>query len=276
MTSRLFAWSAAIVLFVWSAPSVLSASYILDGGFEAQASSQNLPHYALGPNGEKWGSAWGYPPSNFQSSWQGIVSTGSSWVGGQICRSEDFTTGWKHARSGDVFGIIKDRQTMSLTFTAVEDSVATLNWYDAGRNSWRQDTWYGRPNDYNVTITELAGGATQNIASFTSAPVGGTEANSNSNASDARFDLVNRQAWVARSSSSFSLSAGKTYTLSFNSLSPYLYNSSGFVVGVDDRTTLLDDISMTLSAPPAVPEPTTLAILGIGGTGMFLLRRRRR
>ena len=65
-----------------------------------------------------------------------------------------------------------------------------------------------------------------------------------------------------------------TYTLKFNSLSPY-YNDKDGVQQVDDRTTFLDDISLTALDISQVPEPSTLAIFGLGSLGLAFLRRRR-
>ena len=88
------------------------ASWITDGSFENQAVLQNNP-YTTQPDGEKWGAGWG--GSNWGwSSWQ--YNSNGVWIGGAIARTEDFAAGWKWARTGDVFGIIKDRQTMSQTF----------------------------------------------------------------------------------------------------------------------------------------------------------------
>jgi MYXO-CTERM domain-containing protein len=61
-----------------------------------------------------------------------------------------------------------------------------------------------------------------------------------------------------------------TYTLSFNSLSPYNYDLNGNITGVDDRSTFLDDITVTMGV---VPSPGALAVLGLGALGA---RRRRR
>ncbi|MBM3965121.1 MAG: PEP-CTERM sorting domain-containing protein [Planctomycetes bacterium] len=66
--------------------------------------------------------------------------------------------------------------------------------------------------------------------------------------------------------------SGRTYTLSFNSLSPYIRDSNGNITGIDDRTTLLDDISL-MSSAPTVPEPSTLAIFGLGSLGLAYLQR---
>jgi hypothetical protein len=62
--------------------------------------------------------------------------------------------------------------------------------------------------------------------------------------------------------------AGMKYTLSFNSLSPYVYDDNGNFIKTDDRSTFLDDISLTV-----IPAPGTAALLGLGG---LLAARRRR
>jgi hypothetical protein len=67
--------------------------------------------------------------------------------------------------------------------------------------------------------------------------------------------------------------SGVTYTLSFNSLSPYNYDSSGNVQGIDDRTTLLDDVQFSVTP---VPEPATVTVLGLGLLGSSLARRSRK
>ena len=246
--------------------SASAAIVVLDGSFENQAVSQNNP-YSLQPNGAKWGAGW----NNVSwSSWQNNFS--GAWSGGAIARTEEFATGWKWAHSGDVFGIIKDRQTMSQTFVADADATGSLSWYDANRSSWRNDTWFGRPNDYSVTITDNLGNI-QTIGNYTSQVYGGLEANSWTNTPDDRWTPANKQGWVARTGASFNLVSGRTYTLSFNSLSPYYTDSYGNIK-VDDRTTLLDDISL-MSSAPTVPEPSTLAIFGLGSLGLAYLQRRR-
>jgi hypothetical protein len=76
------------------------------------------------------------------------------------------------------------------------------------------------------------------------------------------------------------LTAGTTYTLSFNSLAPYYLDQFG-VTQVDDRTTLLDDIVLTSEPSPApvVPEaglaillPASARFRALGAA--FVLRRR--
>ena len=226
---------------------------------------QNNP-FELQPDGSKWGAGWGFPNSGW-SSWQNNFS--GAWTGGAIARTEDFTTGWKWAHSGDVFGIVKDRQSMSQTFTATEDAVGTLSWFDANRSSWRADTFFGRQNNYSVTITDALGN-TQVIGNYTSEVYLGLDSNSWINAGDDRFSLAGKQGWFAKSGATFILQAGMSYTLSFNSLSPFITDANGNVTGVDDRTTLLDDIVLTTQP---IPAPGAIALMGFGA--LAAARRRR-
>jgi hypothetical protein len=61
-----------------------------------------------------------------------------------------------------------------------------------------------------------------------------------------------------------------TYTLSFNSLSPEVYDEFGNFVKVDDRSTFLDDISLNTTV---LPSPGVIALAGIAG-GVTMRRRR--
>ena len=246
--------------FVFNASPVLSA-IILDGSFEDQAIAQNLPHYQV-VNGEKWGRArfGGWDAPGLESSWRAVVSgTNTVWTGGSIARTEDFAAGWKWAKAGAVFGIIQGNQTMSQKFTAATSGEGTLTWYDANRAAWRDIDWFGRPNTYSVTLLNDSTGTIQ-LGTFASKVAGG---NSYSDPpGDAWWTLDGKQGWYARSVSGFNLQAGMSYTLSFNSLSP------------DDRSTFLDDISLNLTST-IVPEPSTMAIFGLGSIGLAYLRRRR-
>ena len=242
------------------------ASWITDGSFEIQASSQSLPVYP-GPNGEQWGRAWngGWNAEGLASSWRAVDESKGAWTGGSICRTEDFASGWKWAQQGVVFGLIQGDQTMSQTFKAAKETTATLDWFESNRNSWRGDTWYGRESDYKVTITNLFGTPFyEESAEFRSRVHGGFELNSQTNASDARFDLENRQDWDPRSWTFSGLTDGGQYKVSFTGLN-----------GADDRTTLLDDIRLNGGGISQVPEPSTLAIFGLGSLGLAFLRRRR-
>jgi hypothetical protein len=240
------------------------AGLLLDGSFENQAVLQGNLGF-LQPNGERWGYNWGTPTS--ASSWQANVSGVGAWVGGSHALTEDFAAGWKRARTGNVFGIIQVRQTMSQKFTATESGIGTLSWFDANRAAWRGLDWFGRPNDYSVTITDSLG-RMQLIGNFTSEVAGG---NSYSGSGSGWWTTEGKSTWFAKSGTGFTLDAGMTYTLSFNSLSPYIYDVSGNITGVDDRTTFLDDISMRVVPP--VPEPSAMIAALIPAT--LLLRRRR-
>lgn len=250
-----------VLVFVGTSQNTLFANFIIGGDFENQAVQQALPFYELGPNGEKWGRAWNadWSEEGLVSSWRDI-QTGGDWGGdGAICRTEDFATGWKWARSGVVFGVLQAGRTLSQTFTATSNQTLQLSWHDANRNSWREDTWFGREASYQVSVTEVGLGTTVAQGNYTSQVYGGSDANSWNSVSDDRFTLENRKGWFAKSLVSFNVEAGKTYTVSFTGTSP------------DDRTTLLDDVSLV----NAVPEPGSLGLLSLGAIGCTLLRRRR-
>ena len=241
--------------------SCVSANFIVGGDFENQAVFQNLPHYQLGPNSEKWGRSWNgdWTPSGLESSWRAITP-GGDWGGtGAICRTEDFASGWKWARSGEVFGVLAVSNTLTQTFTATNTETLQLSWYDANRNSWRTDTWFGREASYQVSITDVAADTTVAEGDYTSQVYGGSDVNSQNNASDDRFLLANRKGWFSKSLVAFNVVAGKQYTVSFTGT-----NS-------EDRTTLLDDVSLV----SAVPEPSSLGLLSLGAIGCAFLRRRR-
>lgn len=252
---------ALVAAAIAAAPRQADANLLADGGFENQAVLQANPYY-LQTSGAKWGAAW----NNWGwSSWQSNFS--GAWSGGAIARTEEYAAGWKWAHGGDVFGIIKDRQTMSQTFTATESGEATVSWFDANRASWREITWFGRENNYSVTLTDTLGNV-QNIGSYTSVVAGGNEWSSP--AGDGWWTTEGKSTWFAKTGATVILQAGMTYTLSFNSLSPYLYDANGNITGIDDRTTFVDDISVTMGV---VPSPGALAVLGLGALGA---RRRRR
>jgi hypothetical protein len=164
-----------------------------------------------------------------------------------------------------VFGIIKDRQTMSQVFTATESGIGTLSWYDANRAAWRDIDCYGRPNDYSVTITDSLGNM-QLIGNYSSEVAGGNSWSSPPG--NGWWTTEGKSTWFAKSGTGFSLVAGMSYTLSVNSLIPEIFDDNGAFVKIDDRTTFLDDISLTV-----VPTPGAAALLGLGG---LLAARRRR
>ncbi len=261
MISTLSVRLAVLVpLTLFGAASAFGTPLILDASFERQAELQQARGWY--PNGTSvlYGASW----NNWGwSSWTGINGSGA-WKGGAIARTEEFAAGWKRAHTGGVFGIIKDRQTMSQTFTAIEDAIGTLSWFDANRPAWRNIDWYGRPNDYSVTLTDVIGNL-QVIGNYTS-QVAFDDGGWWTEAAKAR--------WYERIGKDIVLKAGMTYTLSFNSLSPYWYDQNGGR-HVDDRTTFLDDITLTTRATGvATPEPSSLVLVGIGVLVVAVARRR--
>jgi hypothetical protein len=251
----------------------VNASLILDGSFENQAALQSTP--GTGGSGIFSGRLVGAGWNNWGwTSWDPIDPGVGVWVGGTLARSEDFASGWKWAQDGGVFAMIRHRGTMSQTFVATEGGIGSLNWFDANRPSWRGDTWFGRPNDYSVTLTDAAG-VVQTIGYYTSQVYLGLESNSWNNWGDDRFSTAGKEGWFPRSATGFVLTAGSIYTLAFNSLSP-LYSDSNGITQSDDRTTFLDSISLSVS-PMQVPEAGTVGALGVVAlAGLSGWRRARR
>ena len=157
-----------------------------------------------------------------------------------------------------MFGIIQGDQKMSQTFTATTSGEGTLTWYDANRAAWRDIDWFGRPNTYSVTLTDSTGNI--QLGTFASKVFGGNSYSTP--VGNGWWTSEGKKGWYTRSASGFNLQAGMSYMLSFNSLSQ------------DDRSTFLDDISLTLTST-IVPEPSTMAIFGLGSIGLAYLRRRR-
>jgi len=141
-----------------------------------------------------------------------------------------------------------------------------LTWYDANRAAWREEDWFGRPNKYSVTLTDSSNNV-QTLGNFTREVAGGNSYSTP--VGTGWWTQAGKTGWYARSVSGFDLEAGMTYTLNFNSLSPYYEDVNGNQQ-VDDRTTFLDDINLT-----AVPEPSSLGLLSLGAIGCAFLRRRR-
>lgn len=286
--------SAGLVLMACMATGVATAgpNLIQDGDFEGYTS---LVSYQTGPGGEKWGKSWCYWSTAgdcLTSSWQNNNSSGA-WSGGQVDRTEDFAAGWKWARSGVIFGIIKDRMVMSqtFTFTGFEVSSGQLKWWDANRPSWRDNEIFGQPNPYKVTLTDNLGNQ-QVIGEYESKVASNLSeaevlANTYADRADDRWSDENKKKWFEKAGlNDFTLIPGRTYTLSFNSMSPPCPGgqncdpSAPSYNGFQDRTTFLDDIVLTaqpLGGPDPstqIPVPGSLLLLGLGGVLPFLLRRR--
>ena len=264
MNRLLLVSSAAVLLSGLGRAEANTINLLEDGGFETQGILMSVPVYSTGPSGEQWGRSWGSPSTSVSWTANAPVA-GAAWSGGSVDRTEDMAAGWKWAHSGSMFGIIKDRQTLSQTFTfsGTEVSVGSLSWFDANRAAWKDIDWFGRANSYNVTLTD-ASGSSLLIGEYTSEVAGGN--NYSTPVGNGWWTDEGKKTWFAKGSlNSFLLSPGNIYTLSFNSLSPY--NADG---STDDRTTFLDDILLT--ATP-VPEPETWLLMAVGGLLLAVQRR---
>jgi hypothetical protein len=160
----------------------------------------------------------------------GPACASSPWVGGGVIITNSGPWGGTAAASGSYYGFVQGTQIVSQTFTATANSTGIISWVDTNRTN------NGGPQSYEVSISD--GITTTNIGTYTSA-VG---------------------AFVGRTSSSFALTNGTAYTLSFTGLA------------VDDRTAFIDNVSI---ATTAVPEASTWAML-LAGFGLVGLAARRR
>lgn len=258
MKSNALTTSLTAAFLVTASAHAAVTNLITDGSFESQAVLQNNPYYQQA-DGARWGAAW----SNWGwSSWQS--NTVGAWTGGAIARTEEFAAGWKHARTGDVFGIVQTRGTLSQSVTATESGLYNLSWFDANRASWRNVEWFGQENDYSVTVTDALGNV-QTVGNYTSVVAGGNSYSSTPG--NGWWTTEGKTGWFAKTGTNVNLVAGMTYTVSFNSLSPYIFDGSGNITGVEDRTTFVDDISLSL-----VPTPGAAALVGLAG----LMTRRRK
>jgi hypothetical protein len=162
----------------------------------------------------------------------GPACTGGSWgPDSGVIISGSGPWGGTTTPDGTYFGFIQMRSVVAQTFTADANATGVVSWIDTNRGG------FGGIQSYDVTIFD--GTTTTLIGSYTSA-VGG---------------------WVNRSSSSFALVNGTTYTLSFIGLAQ------------DDSTSFID--SVALGTTP-VPEASTWAMLvaGFGLVGAAARRRR--
>ena len=155
----------------------------------------------------------------------------SVWVGNGVIHSGEGAWGGTVAPDGNYYGFVQGVSSLSQSFLATGTTAYVLSWLDAGRNALA-------PQTYGVSVSD--GVTTQNLGIFGTA-VG--------------------QPFGARTSSVFSLTAGTTYTLTFQ----------GLVAPGTDATSFIDKVVI---AP--VPEPATWVMMIAGlGVGGLLLRRRR-
>lgn len=132
---------------------------------------------------------------------------------------------------GRYFGFVQGTSVVSQSFTADANGTGIVSWIDTNRTN------NGGAQSYDVTIFD--GTTTTSIGSYTSAA----------------------GPWASRTSSSFSLVNGTTYTLAFTGLSQ------------EDRTSFIDSVSLaTLPVPEAATW--TMLIAGFGLVGAAARRRR--
>lgn len=137
------------------------------------------------------------------------------------------------AAEGSYFGFIQLTGVLAQSFTATENGTATVSWLDTNRPG------HGGLQTYVVSVFD--GMTSVNIGSF------GTLAGP----------------WVARTSASFALTNGTTYSLRFSGLA------------TSDSTAFIDNVALSVT-PANVPEPASWAMLitGFGLTGAAMRRRR--
>ncbi|MCA3011820.1 MAG: hypothetical protein INH41_05400, partial [Myxococcaceae bacterium] len=233
------AWGVVCASLAWAQPVDLS--------FEQLGTGLAIPLGRVGPNGEQWGSGWSGAPCASRD----VTPDAGAWVGGTISRSEDYCWGWKISPSGTFFAIIKDRGSMTQTFTAAFTTRAALTWLESNRASWRNVDWYGRPNTYAVALVDQLGTA-QDLGTYQSEVAGGNSWSTPPG--DGWWTDTGKRTWQTRTSPPFTLIAGRGYTLRFDSLSPFWYLPDGGLGGVDDRTTFIDGIVLTVGLDAGVAD----------------------
>lgn len=158
----------------------------------------------------------------------------SPWVGGGVIKSGNAAWGGTTTSAGTYFGFIQGRSSVSQSFTATENGTGVFTWLDTNRGN------LGALQSYSVKL--ISAGLTVELGTYTS-QLG-------------RF--------VARSTDSFALANGASYTLRFTGLAP---------VGAD-RTAFIDNVAITVTPSP-VPEASTwmMLIVGFGFIGRANRRR---
>lgn len=156
---------------------------------------------------------------------------------GGVIRTGNAAWGGKTTPAGTFFGFIQGRSVVSQSFTADQNATGVVSWIDTNRTN------QGGLQSYDVSIFD--GTTSTLIGNYTSATGG----------------------WVARSSSSFALVNGTTYTLRFTGLTSYVGTANS------DRTSFIDSIAL---ATTPVPESATWVMLlaGFGLVGVSARRRR--
>lgn len=205
-----------LALLAVSLAAPVSATTLVDGGFEAKGANTPVTAYC-------------YPTVSAG----GPACAASPWVGGGVIVSGNPSWGYVGAAEGSYYGFIQVTNTIAQSFVATDNGSATVNWLDTNRAG------YGGLQSYDVWIDH--GLSSQLIGSYTTA-VGG---------------------WVSRTSSSFSLVNGQSYTLRFAGLA------------TSDSTAFIDNVSLNVTPSAAVPEPASWAML-IGGFGLVGAAARRR
>ncbi len=167
------------------------------------------------------------------------ICAASPWTGGGVIVTGAGPWGGTTTPAGNYYGFVQGTSVVSQSFTATETGTGVLTWIDANRGN------QGGLQSYTVSIFD--GTTTTGLGTYTSA-FGG---------------------FVGRSTASFGLINGTSYTLSFTGLTTYIGTNDS------DRTSFIDNVVLTSTAA-TVPEPSTWAML-IAGFGLvgFAARRRR-